>query len=600
MTDEFDRIRDYVSSIPPPQPERLEAARARLDGVLAQQITPDGRATGKAGWWPWGTQVSGSPRQSRKSLLVLGLAALLTIGVVVPIAIGHQAHSGRPASGSHTSRKILVKLVADDVNLTVASGSYDMMYTDTTTPSSSSNCTQEIGSGQAVGGAGGTPAQFCGDSSLSDITGHGTVDTNPYAMVTIGQVGSLGTITLYDNGTDVWEIGGGDYGLNGPGQAGPGASLSGYAGSVEGTVGQEAGALDMQGLASGTGYLDLESTEIQGALPAGTGAVDGVPVTIYKLSMSGLQDPDLSGLTEEQVATIRAADAIIQQSGFSGKTTLVSVDADGYIREVRTTYTLSDGSDVSQDTVLSNFGCAGTVLMPGQAGSTAPPAGCVSPDTARSGATPAPSTTTPTPSSPSSPTSPTSPTSTTLPTSPSTTAPTTASGPVNGPPPSPPPPLTGAAILLQGNGIGSAHFGDTENSAITALDAVLGGSPTESTGEPGKGNCDIDAAVQWANATAYFDAGTFVGYSTLAANGEVLPAGSLVTAQGLRIGDTLTQAQEFYGSSLTTSYAQGGSWSVSTPDGKLDGYLNGEPNQPSVPTIMSIEAGSVGCPAATP
>jgi hypothetical protein len=216
-------------------------------------------------------------------------------------------------------------------------------------------------------------------------------------MVTVSQVGALGMISLYDNGTNVWEVGGGDYGLAGPGQAGPGAPLSGYASSVEGTLGQEAGALDMQGLASGTGYLDLEAQEIQGATPAGTGTVDGVPVTIYKLSETGLQDPDLTGLTAEQVATIRAADSVIQQSGFSGKTTWISVDADGYVREERSAYTLSDGSTVTGDTVLSDFGCAGTVLMPGQAGSTAPPAGCVSPDPAEKGAVAeAPTTTTPT------------------------------------------------------------------------------------------------------------------------------------------------------------------------------------------------------------
>ena len=128
---------------------------------------------------------------------------------------------------------------------------------------------------------------------------------------------------------------------------------------------------------------------------------------------------------------------------------------------------------------------------------------------------------------------------------------------------------------------------------------MLGGSPTKSTPEPG--NCTVDDAEQWANVTAYFDAGAFVGYSTLAANGELLPAGNLATAQGLGIGDTLTQAQKIYGAALTTSFAQGGSWSVSTPDGKLDGYLNGVPDQVTpAPTIMSIEAGSVGCPAATP
>ncbi len=589
MTEEFDRIRDYVSSLPPARSELLEAARSDLDDVMAHEVAADDRAPGRSKRWRWWADLPQSRRRGRKPILVLGFAALLTVAVVVPIIVGHPAHGGRLVSNGHRPSTLLVKLVADDVNVTVAAGNYDMTYSDTTTPPSS--CTQEMGgSGQAVGGTGGTPEEFCGDSSFSDITGHGTVDTNPYAMVTIGQVGSLGTITLYDNGTDVWEIGGGDYGLAGPGQAGPGASLSGYAGSVEGTVGREAGALDMQGLASGTGYLDLESTEIQGALPAGTGSVEGVPVTIYKLSLTGLQDPDLTGLTSEQVAAIRAADTVIQESGFAGKTTWVSVDADGYIRETRSIYTLSDGSTVSQDTVLSNFGCAGTVVMPGQTGSTAPPAGCVSPDTAGTARSPASTTTTPTTlASPS----------TNLPGSPSTTAPTTVPSPVNAPPPSPPPPLAGVAILLQGDGIGSVHFGGTENSAIAALDAVLGGSPTKSTAEPG--NCDTDDAEQWANATAYFDAGTFVGYSTLAANGEVLPVGSLVTAQGLRIGDTLTQAQQFYGPAFTTSFAQGGSWSVSTPDGTLDGYLSAVPGQLApAPTVLSIEAGSVGCPAATP
>ena len=231
------------------------------------------------------------------------------------------------------------------------------------------------------------PPGISTENTLSSINGHGTVDTDPYAMVTVSDVGYLGTITLYDNGTDVWEMGGGDYGLSSPGQAGPGAPLSGYAGSVEGTVGQVAGALDMQGLASGTGYLDLEAQEIQGAQPAGRGSVDGVPVTIYKLSESGLQDPGAGGLTPEQVSTIRAADAIIEKSGFAGKTTWISVDSEGYIREQKTQYTLPDGSKVTGDTILSDFGCAGTVLMPGQQGSSAPPLECVSPDHAAVGST---------------------------------------------------------------------------------------------------------------------------------------------------------------------------------------------------------------------
>jgi hypothetical protein len=279
-----------------------------------------------------------------------------------------------------------------------------MTFNDTTTPAT--QCAQSS-NGLEVGGSGqkttATTAEPCVtqnqlppglsiQNTLSSINGHGTVDTNPYAMVTVSDVGSLGQITLYDDGTNVWEIGGGDYGLSAPDRAGPGAPLSGYASSVEGTVGQVQGALDMEGLASGTGYLNLQAREIQAAQPAGTGSVDGVPVTIYKLSESGLLDPDVPGQTPEQIKTIQAADAIIQNSGFAGKTTWVSVDSAGYIREQKTEYSLPDGSAVTQDTILSNFGCAGTVVMPGQSGTSSPPAGCISPDTASGSANPTPST----------------------------------------------------------------------------------------------------------------------------------------------------------------------------------------------------------------
>ena len=356
MSDELDEVHRYVNGIEPPDARTMAEVRGRLNSAMVTS----GLSPARPG------------RARRIPGVRWALAFFVVLAVVVALlvpALGHRTsnHGGRV----HLKDRV-AQLVVDDVNATVASGSYDMTFTDTTTPSTTCPGT---GTGSAA-----TPCVVGSPLALSSISGHGTVDTNPYAMVTVSDVGSLGMITLYDNGTDVWEIGGGDYGLSAPGQAGPGAPLSGYAGSVEGTVGQVAGALDMQGLASGTGYLDLEAQEIQGAQPAGTGSVDGAPVTIYKLSQSGLEDPDISGLTSEQVQTIRAADAIIESSGFAGKTTWISVDSEGYIREQKTEYTLPDGSTVTADTVLSNFGCAGRVLMPGQHGSGAPPSGCVSPD----------------------------------------------------------------------------------------------------------------------------------------------------------------------------------------------------------------------------
>jgi sugar lactone lactonase YvrE len=387
VSDELDEVRRYVKGIDPPDARTMAEVRSRLRSPrLAIGIGP------------------ARIRRSRRINAVrwaVALFVVLAVGVALLVpTLGHRTPSH--GSGAHLHDR-LARLVVDDVNVTVASGSYDMTFNDTTTPAT--RCAQIPAGQQEVGGPGQKstapsvepcwtentlPPGISTQSTLSSISGHGTVDTNPYAMVTVSDVGSLGMITLYDNGTNVWEIGGGDYGLSAPGQAGPGAPLSGYAGSVEGTVGQVQGALDMQGLASGTGYLDLEAQEIQGAQPAGTGSVDGVPVTIYKLSESGLQDPYTSGLTSEQVKTIRAADAIIKSSGFAGKTTWVSVDSEGYIREQKTEYTLPDGSTVTGDTILSNFGCAGTVLMPGQQGSGAPPSGCVSPDHATGGNTVSP------------------------------------------------------------------------------------------------------------------------------------------------------------------------------------------------------------------
>jgi hypothetical protein len=401
--EELERLRRYVDALPEPGPEQLGRARAALHTAMTTETaTPPGPQDSTAARRAWRSR----PPTSRVAWVGLAVV-LVAIGAGIPLLVTRPSNPSRSRTGSQSPSRLLVKLVADDLSATVAAGNYDMTYSDTTT--SPTKC-PPAGTGPDV-----LPSTTCGSGLLAPISGHGTVDTNPYAMVTVTDVGPLGTITLYDNGTDVWEIGGGDYGLAGPGQAGPGAPLSGYAGSVEGTLGAVAGALDMQGLASGTGYLDIEAQEIQGAQPAGTGSVDGVPVTIYKLSESGLLDPDIGGLTPQQSATIRAADAIIASSGFAGKTTWLSVDSEGYIREQKTEYTLPDGSVVTGDTILSNFGCAGTVVMPGQAGATAPPAGCVSPDHAGAGSTPSPTTLPPSPAP------------TTAPTAPSTSPPPAAS-----------------------------------------------------------------------------------------------------------------------------------------------------------------------------
>jgi hypothetical protein len=224
------------------------------------------------------------------------------------------------------------------------------------------------------------------------ISGQGTVDTSPFAMVASSNVPGFGLITLRDNGTDLWEIGGGNYGLApGSSGSGPGSRLSGFSNLVEGTLGPRQGALSMMGLASPTGYLELEQNAITSANQVGTGTVDGAPVTIYEVRLDPAQQADVPGTTPEEATAIHDALGVLQRQGYSGTKVKVSIDDAGYIRQTVSVASFTDGVTQTLEVTLSNFGCAGKVLMPGETGPTSPPSGCTSPDTA---ASPASSTTT--------------------------------------------------------------------------------------------------------------------------------------------------------------------------------------------------------------
>jgi hypothetical protein len=155
-------------------------------------------------------------------------------------------------------------------------------------------------------------------------------------------------------------------------------------------------------------------------------------------------------------------------------------------------------------------------------------------------------------------------------------------------------------VVLRGNGLGVAQFGQSELLTIDELNSALGtplhDAPTNMTG-----NCTIDAGMQWTTLTAYFFHGRFVGYGTNSIRGYFLKSDARTVA-GLKLGDSLTEAEVLYGGTLHTSTAQGGSWSVATATGNLAGLFTAEVDQtPSQhPRIADITAGSVGCPAASP
>jgi hypothetical protein len=396
---------------------------------------------------------SSRPANRRRVWVVAAsVVCIAALAVPVAVALSSSGTTAKPAktAAPHLTRGVAERQVISALSATTSSGSFNVSYefdpptpptVTTTTTTSMPTCHVIVvspGNGVASGVAGeGLPssspptAEECTGSNVvgpsaqnSSVTsGHGTIDTDPFAMVAVSNVAGLGQITLRDNGTDVWEFGGADYGLApGSSEAGPGASLSGFAGLVEGTLGARQGALAMGGLSSPTGYLDLDQSMITGADQTGTGTVDGVPVTIYQISIDPGQGENIPGLNAEQAKAISDSDAILKQQGFMGTTVQVSIDASGYIRQTRSVAHFSDGSTTSSESTFSDFGCAGTVLMPGQTGATAPPAGCVSPDT---GVAPTTTTTSTAPPSTTLPSTTLPPTSTTVTEPPSATTSTT-------------------------------------------------------------------------------------------------------------------------------------------------------------------------------
>ncbi len=160
------------------------------------------------------------------------------------------------------------------------------------------------------------------------------------------------------------------------------------------------------------------------------------------------------------------------------------------------------------------------------------------------------------------------------------------------------------AIILSGDAVGSVRFGEPQGAAAASLVKLIGKSDG-GVKKVNQGDCMISAALYWPNFAAFFYHGKFDGYQ--AGNGNNVadksnPAFSGVTPRGLRVGDTLAQAQKLYGSALSTNGAQGGVYAAVTKTGTIRGYLSTETNQaPATKVILlTISAGSVGCPAMSP
>jgi hypothetical protein len=317
----------------------------------------------------------GAAARRRRNGLVAGLVAALVI-VAIPVVVLQMGDSGPGGHGS-SGRGDARHVVLAAAGATAASGRYDITFTDHVTarddPTQCSAAPVPPGPNASVNGS-----VLCVSSGIQprvDIAGHGTVNLDPYASVSVTNVSGLGEITTYIDGTTVWEIGGGGYGAT------AGSPLSGFAGSVEGTLGPGEGAVTMITLASRGGYLDLEESAVQRATPAGTGTIDGATLTYYDITIDVTELAAAPDLTAEERATITAAIPLLRSAGYSGTEERIGIDAAGFIRDVTATERFADGSAMSRRTLLSNFGCAPTVTMPDQPAAPPTTAPCRPSDT---------------------------------------------------------------------------------------------------------------------------------------------------------------------------------------------------------------------------
>jgi hypothetical protein len=325
-------------------------------------------------------RVDAAPLRHRRRGIVVGLVVALVV-VAVPVVATSLSGSGDDPVVRGDAKQVVVAALGT----TAASGRYDMtttLHVDTATSAGACGAASSAHqSGEDV-----SPPRTCVPSGIRpsvDITSHGTVNLDPYALVSTSNQSGLGVITTYFNGTTVWEIGGGNYGST------TGSPLSGFATLVEGTLGPGEGASTMISIASHGGYLALEESSVQQASPAGTGTVDGATVTYFDVTIDVAELADAPDLTDEERTTIQEALPLLRSAGYSGTTEHIGIDAAGYIRETTATEHFSDGSSETRHSILSNFGCAPTVYLPNE---TPPPVTTTTPCQPPATTTPASST----------------------------------------------------------------------------------------------------------------------------------------------------------------------------------------------------------------
>jgi hypothetical protein len=375
---------------------------------------------------------------------IVGLLLALTITTEGKGSHGAGARHGSPVSPLHS---VLTAL-------TTTTGAESFAFDFSTTFQAGTESKQQV------------------SSPPTTTSGHGVVNLSPYVMLSSNSAdSSFPNVTAVVDDTDVWEFGAGDYGTGGSGGAALGSPLPGFAQLVEGSLGQGQGALAMIALANPSGRLSLDQNMVSSVQRVGTGSVDGVPVTIYRVSIDLYRVLDQSGLSNEQQTTMSQALAILNSQGYEETSEIVSIDAAGFIREVKSVASFSNGGSMTSDTILSEIGCAGTVT-PGDPVPSPPPPGCVSHDQPGSGL---PST----------------------PTTPSSSTTTTSSSTTTAIPPGAPA-CPAASLTARGGREGGGFVGEAEGGVlltnIGTASCILSGNPSVVMLSSDGSQLDVEAA----------------------------------------------------------------------------------------------------------
>ncbi len=346
-----------------------------LEAAQAIPLEPDGGSPPS----------SGGPRRRRRDSRI-GACAMASF-VVLALVAGAVLATGQSGGGGggskvaihdpHLRHGAAMQQVLAAVAQTTAAGNFDVSYqlsetlgstppaTTCIDPSKLAGLAASDGTWKVVNGAKYVPkisaddgAKHCYTETKQSVTtsGKGTVTIQPKAMDVTAAIRDDGAPT----GLDVTvSVAGDNVSENSTAIAGPSQLLSTFASTVEGTLGRNEGALAMTQMASPNGYLSLEQSSITGATAAGTGTVDGVAVTNYTVGIDLHQLLDTPGLTADETKTITDALGVLDHQGLTKTVATISVDDQGFIRQVVSVSSFKDGATVTSASTNSNFGCAG-------------------------------------------------------------------------------------------------------------------------------------------------------------------------------------------------------------------------------------------------